>query len=141
MSGEAREIHPVPANRQTDPASWSALSREQPESARLHTGAGYGAAVAGFASRDLARQRRLYSDLQRSEAFLAQGQRISHTGSFGWNVATDEIYWSEENYNILEYDRPTRATLDLAFQRIHPDDRILFGRPSRFDQGKEGFRY
>jgi GAF domain-containing protein len=38
----------------------------------------------------------LYSDLQRSEAFLAEGQNISHTGSFGWNVANGEIYWSEE---------------------------------------------
>ena len=43
----------------------------------------------------------LYSDLQRSEAFLAQGQSISHTGSFGWNVSSGEIYWSEETYNDL----------------------------------------
>ena len=47
----------------------------------------------------------LYSDLQRSEAFLAQGQSISHTGSFGWSVLSGEIYWSEETYNIFEYDR------------------------------------
>ena len=66
---------------------------------------------------------RLYTDLQRSEAFLAQGQKISHTGTFGWSVATGEIYWSEENYNILEYDRSAGATLDLAFHRVHPDDR------------------
>ncbi len=45
----------------------------------------------------------LYSDLHRSEAFLAQGQSISHTGSFGWNVSSGEIYWSEETYNIFEY--------------------------------------
>ena len=45
----------------------------------------------------------LYSDLQRSEAFLAQGQSISHTGSFGWNVLSGEIYWSEETYNIFEH--------------------------------------
>jgi GAF domain-containing protein len=44
----------------------------------------------------------LYTDLQRSEAFLAQGQQISQTGSFGWSVASGEIYWSEEIYNILE---------------------------------------
>src|SRR5260370_640028 len=47
----------------------------------------------------------LYSDLQRSEAFLAQGQRISHTGTFGWSVWSGEIYWSEETHNIFEYDR------------------------------------
>jgi PAS domain S-box-containing protein len=61
--------------------------------------------------------------LQRSEAFLAQGQSISHTGSFGWNVSSGEIYWSEETYKIFEYDRAIEPTLELVFQRIHPDDR------------------
>jgi PAS domain S-box-containing protein len=67
----------------------------------------------------------LYSDLQRSEAFLAQGQSISHTGSFGWNVSSGEIYWSEETYKIVEYDRAVKPKLELVFQRIHPDDRDL----------------
>src|SRR6202035_540781 len=44
----------------------------------------------------------LYSDLQRSEAFLAQGQTLSHTGTFGWSVLSGEIYWSEETYKIYE---------------------------------------
>jgi GAF domain-containing protein len=48
---------------------------------------------------------RSYSDLHRSEAFLAQGQSISHTGSFGWSVLSGEIYWSEETHNIFEHDR------------------------------------
>ena len=61
--------------------------------------------------------------LQRSEAFLAEGQTLSHTGSYGWNVPTGEIYWSEETYNIFEYDRAVKPTLELIFQRIHPDDR------------------
>ena len=64
----------------------------------------------------------LYSDLQRSEAFLSQGQRISQTGSFGWSVVSGEIYWSDEIYNIFEYDRAARPAIDLAFQRVHPDD-------------------
>jgi len=67
----------------------------------------------------------LYSDLQRSETFLAQGQNISHTGSFGWNVSSGEIYWSEETYKIFQYDRAVKPTLELIFQRIHPDDRDL----------------
>ncbi len=66
---------------------------------------------------------RLYSGLHRSEAFLAQGQKISQTGSFGWNVTSGEIFWSDESYNILEYDPATRATFDLAIRRVHPDDR------------------
>jgi C4-dicarboxylate-specific signal transduction histidine kinase len=66
---------------------------------------------------------KLYSDLQRSEAFLAHGQSISHTGSFGWNVLSGEIYWSEESYKIFEYDRAVKPRLELVLQRIHRDDR------------------
>ena len=65
----------------------------------------------------------LYSDLQRGEAFLADGQRISKTGSFGWSVSSGELYWSEETYNIVECDRAAKPTLDLIFQLVHPDDR------------------
>ena len=65
----------------------------------------------------------LYSDLQRSEAFLAQGQTLSHTGSFGWSVLSGELYWSEETYKIFEHDRVARPTLGWIMLRIHPDDR------------------
>jgi PAS domain S-box-containing protein len=65
----------------------------------------------------------LYWDLQRSEAFLAQGERICKTGIFGWNVSSGEIYWSEGTYKIFEYNRPAKPTLEMAFQRFHPDDR------------------
>jgi PAS domain S-box-containing protein len=66
---------------------------------------------------------RSYFDLHRSEAFLAQGQSISHTGSFGWSVVNGDIYWSEETYTIFDYERALKPTLELIFQRIHPDDR------------------
>jgi len=66
---------------------------------------------------------RLYSDLQRSEAYLTQGQSISHTGSFGWSVVSGEIFWSEETYDIFEFDRSVKPTLELVFERMHPDDR------------------
>ena len=76
----------------------------------------------------------LYSDLQRalerlqqSEAFLAQAQSVSQTGSFGWNVATGEIYWSNEAYKIFEFDQAATPTFDQIFQRVHPDDRLFVG--------------
>src|SRR6185369_16028691 len=43
--------------------------------------------------------------LRRSEAYLAEAQKLSRTGSFGWNVSTGELIWSEETFNILGYDR------------------------------------
>ena len=68
--------------------------------------------------------RRLSAEqLQRSEAYLSEAQRLSHTGSFGRNVSSGEIHWSEETYKIFELDRSVRPTLDLLFERIHPDDR------------------
>src|SRR5260370_17105408 len=66
---------------------------------------------------------KLYSDLHRSEAFLAEGQNISQTGSFGWSVFSGEIYWSKETYKIFEFDPAVKPTLELARQRIHPHDR------------------
>jgi len=64
-------------------------------------------------------------ELRRSEAYLAEAQRLSLTGSFGWNVSTGEIIWSKETYCILGYDRAMKANLDLVFNRVHPEDRAL----------------
>ena len=58
-----------------------------------------------------------------SETFLAEAQSLSHTGSFGWSVATGEIYWSAETSNIFEYDRTAKPTLEMVLRRTHPDDR------------------
>ena len=63
------------------------------------------------------------AELQRSEAYLAEAQRLSHTGSFGWNVCSSKLYWSEETFRIFEYDRTDQPTVELALQRAHPDDR------------------
>ena len=63
--------------------------------------------------------------LQRSEVYLSEAQRLSHTGSFGWRVATGEIYWSEETYRIFGFEPTIRPTLDRALERIHPEDRQL----------------
>ncbi|WP_250475348.1 AAA family ATPase [Caballeronia sp. GAFFF1] len=71
---------------------------------------------------------KLYTDLQRSEAFLAQGQRISLTGTFGWNLLRKEYYWSDETYDLLGYDRDVRASVELAIERTHPDDQRIVRR-------------
>ena len=60
--------------------------------------------------------------LRRSEAYLAEAQRLSHTGSFGWRPSTGEILWSEEAFRIFGYDRTAKPTIDLVLQRVHPED-------------------
>ena len=68
--------------------------------------------------------RRLSAEkLQRSEAYLSEAQRLSHTGSFGRSLSSGEIHWSEETYRIFELDRSVKPALELLFERIHPDDR------------------
>ena len=63
--------------------------------------------------------------LQRSEAYLSEAQRLSHTGSFGWTVSSGKIYWSEETFRIFQYDWTTTLTLELVLQRVHPEDVAL----------------
>jgi signal transduction histidine kinase len=60
--------------------------------------------------------------LRRSEAFLAEAQRLSLTGSFSWRVATDEITWSDQLYRIFEFDQGMPVTLELIGTRVHPED-------------------
>ena len=65
----------------------------------------------------------LTQELQRREGYLADAQRLSHTGSFGWKPDTDEIVWSDETYSIFEYDRSVKPTIDSVVQRVHSQDR------------------
>jgi PAS domain S-box-containing protein len=62
---------------------------------------------------------------QRSEAYLAEAQRLSHAGSFGWKVSTGQIIWSEETFRIFQYERTTTPTVERILQRVHPDDAPL----------------
>jgi PAS domain S-box-containing protein len=59
---------------------------------------------------------------RRGEAYLAEAQRLSHTGSFGWRPSTDEIIWSEETFRIFQYDRSMKPSVELFLQRVHPQD-------------------
>jgi PAS domain S-box-containing protein len=64
----------------------------------------------------------LYSNLRHSEAYLAEAQRLSQTGSFGWNVSSGKIVWSDEMFRIFGYDKVASATLEMALRRVHPED-------------------
>jgi PAS domain S-box-containing protein len=72
---------------------------------------------------DITEHKRAEEAVRRSEAYLAEAQRLSHTGSFGWRPDTGEIVWSDETYRIFEYDRSVEPTTDAVVQRVHPEDR------------------
>src|SRR3984885_3909024 len=70
------------------------------------------------------RLQNLYENLRKSEANLAEAQRLSHTGSWDWDVASKRIFWSAEMFNIFGFDpKTTTATPENYLQSIHPDDR------------------
>jgi formate hydrogenlyase transcriptional activator len=77
---------------------------------------------------DVTKHELLTQELQRREAYLAEAQRLSHTGSFGWNLATGELVWSDETFRILGYERTAKPTLDFVFKRVHPEDLSLVQR-------------
>jgi signal transduction histidine kinase len=72
---------------------------------------------------EIAERQRAEESLRRSETYLAEAQRLSHTGSFGWRPASGEIYFSEETFRIFEFDRQTTPTVELiGGQRVHSED-------------------
>jgi PAS domain S-box-containing protein len=72
---------------------------------------------------DVTATKKAEGKLRRSEAYLAEAQKLSHTGSFGWDVSSGEIYWSRETFRIFEYEPTAKVTIELIMQRTHPEDR------------------
>jgi len=81
-----------------------------------------------IACEDITERKRAEDALRQSQMYLAEAQRISRTGSFGWRVANGELFWSEEIFRIFEYDRATKPSLELVLQRTHPEDRAAVQR-------------
>jgi PAS domain S-box-containing protein len=73
-------------------------------------------------SMDIGERKTAEEALRNSEAYLTEAQRISHTGSFGWKVSTEEIFWSAETFRIFQCDPETKPTRELILSRIHRDD-------------------
>ena len=77
----------------------------------------------------------LYREAWRRETYLAEAQQLSHTGSFGWQVASGKIYWSRETFRIFELDPSLEPTLARILERVHPEDRQVVQR--LFDSAQE----
>jgi PAS domain S-box-containing protein len=89
---------------------------------------------------DLSEQKRAERALRRSEAFLAEGQRLGQIGSYSWRPATDEVTWSAELYRIYELEIGVPVTLELIRSRVHPEDVTLIEKMKMVDQAREGGR-
>jgi PAS domain S-box-containing protein len=70
------------------------------------------------------RFRRMAGELRRSEAYLAEAQELSQTGSFCLRVASRELISSAETVRIGGWEAGTQPSLEQALERVHPDDRL-----------------
>jgi PAS domain S-box-containing protein len=78
---------------------------------------------------DISEQKEAEERLRRSQAFLAEGQRISRTGSWSWNVSNGEVSWSEEHFRIFGFDsKKTEPSFQLFLRTVHPEDRSFIER-------------
>jgi len=94
-------------------------------------------------SEDITKRKKVQENLLRSEAFLAEGQRLSHTGSWTWNTSTGDVNWSRETFRIFDFDpNIVQPSLDTFRRRLHQDDRVLFEQTleglQRDKQDREG---
>jgi PAS domain S-box-containing protein len=91
---------------------------------------------------DIEDRKRAQEDVRRSEAFLAEAQRLTSIGSFSWLVATDELAWSEELYRIYEFDPGIKITLEVIRTRVHPEDLTLYEKMvEQARNGSEDFEW
>jgi PAS domain S-box-containing protein len=76
-------------------------------------------------TKEVQQRQRAEVALLRSETYLAEAQRVSHTGSFGWSVPSGHIVWSDETFRIFGYDPASQPTVEVILQRTHPEDRAF----------------
>jgi PAS domain S-box-containing protein len=92
---------------------------QQPDKEQIATLSAIGSQIGQFIER-----KRAEEELRRSEAYLAEGQRISHTGSWVWNISTGELFWSQEHFRIFGVDPGTvKPSYEMFFQIVHPEDK------------------
>ena len=79
--------------------------------------------------KEIAERKSAEEKLRHSEAFLTEGQRISHTGSWSWNVSNGKVTWSEEHFRIFGFDpETTEPSFQLFLETLHPEDRSFIER-------------
>jgi formate hydrogenlyase transcriptional activator len=85
---------------------------------------------------DITEHKRAEEAIRRSEAYLAEAQRLSHTGSWAWNVHTGALFWSQEIFRIYGYDpQETGPTWEQFLERVHPEDRAQIEQRAKIETG------
>ena len=77
---------------------------------------------------DIEDRKRAESSLQRIQAYAAEAQKLSRTGSFAWEIATRDYFWSDQTYQIFGFDRSVKPSISQVVRRTHPEDRFIMER-------------
>jgi PAS domain S-box-containing protein len=72
---------------------------------------------------DIDERKKAEEKVRRSEEYLTEAQHLSRTGSFGCNVSSGEMFWSDETFRIFGYDRATKPAVEAILERAHPEDK------------------
>jgi PAS domain S-box-containing protein len=86
---------------------------------------------------DIDERKRAEQELRHSEAFLAQAQRLTLTGSLWWEVSSGEVIWSDETYRIMDMAKSTKPNVEMALNGVHPED-VAFARDMVERSAREG---
>jgi PAS domain S-box-containing protein len=75
---------------------------------------------------DISEQKRTEAKLKQSEALLAEAQQLAEIGSWSFDLATNTVQWSDEQYRLFGLQpQETALTIELVVQHVHPEDREL----------------
>jgi len=89
--------------------------------------------------RDITERKKAERELRRSAGYLTEAQKLTHTGSWAWNVRTGVLFWSREIFSIYDYEyQGMGPTWPQFLERIHPEDRPRIEQRARMEaSGKE----